>query len=78
MPDDGVIRVARERRRGGTMTLVFGLRADELDEHAKTLKRRCGSGGTVKNGVLEVQGDHRESIVAYFAALGRRALRAGG
>jgi translation initiation factor 1 len=78
MPADGVIRVARERRRASVVSLVHGLQAAETDEIAKALKRHCGTGGTSKNGVVEIQGDHREKIVAWFLAQGRRAKVAGG
>ncbi len=78
VPDDGVIRVARERRRGGTMSVVTGLRDDELLAVAAALKRCCGTGGTAKNGVVEIQGDHRTAIVAWFAQAGRKAKLAGG
>ena len=78
VPDDGIIRVARERRRGSMMSLITGLNESELAETAKTLKRLCGTGGTAKNGVVEIQGDHRDKIVAYFEAQGRRVKKAGG
>lgn len=78
MPDDGVIRIARERRRGSMMTLIHGLAPGEVNEIGKTLKRLCGSGGTSKNGIVEIQGDHREKIAAWFASHGRRAKLAGG
>ncbi len=78
MPDDGVVRVARERRRNSALTLVHGLSAGELDAEAKALKRLCGTGGTAKNGVVELQGDHRDAVVAYFEQRGRRVKRAGG
>lgn len=78
VPDDGVVRVARERRRGGIVSVVTGLDVGELDLVGKALKRHCGTGGTAKNGVVEIQGDHREKIVAWFGAQGRRAKLAGG
>jgi translation initiation factor 1 len=78
MPDDGVVRVARERRRNSALTVVHGLAAAELDAIGKELKRLCGTGGTAKNGVVEIQGDHRDRIVAYFEERGRRVKRAGG
>jgi len=73
MPADGVIRVARERRRASVVSLIHGLPPAEARETAKELKRYCGTGGTVKDDVVEIQGDHRERIVAWFAARGRRA-----
>ncbi|HEY5258314.1 MAG TPA: hypothetical protein VIJ12_08020 [Candidatus Baltobacteraceae bacterium] len=78
VPDDGVVRVLREKRRGGVMSIVTGLPEREIAEIAKTLKRTCGSGGTSKNGVVEIQGDHRDKIVAWLAAQGRAAKKAGG
>ncbi|HTU80750.1 MAG TPA: hypothetical protein VMF61_01390 [Candidatus Acidoferrales bacterium] len=78
VPDDGVIRILRERRRAGTMSVVTGLDARELDELARELKRHCGTGGTAKNGAVEIQGDHRERIAAYLVARGRRVKLAGG
>jgi translation initiation factor 1 len=78
VPDDGVVRIFRERRRGGTMSVVTGLDARELEETGKALKRHCGTGGTAKNGVVEIQGDHRDRIAAWFAAQGRKVKLAGG
>ena len=49
-----------------------------IDEIAKTLKSRCGAGGTVKGRVVEVQGDHRDRVVEALATLGIPAKRAGG
>ena len=72
------MRVARERRRNSAVTLVHGLAAAELEAAAKELRRLCGTGGTAKNGVVELQGDHRDKVVAYFEQLGRRVKRAGG
>lgn len=78
LPEDGVIRVLRERRRASAVTLVHGLGPTEIDATGKELRRRCGTGGTTKNGVVELQGDHRDAIVAYFTSLGRKVKKAGG
>lgn len=78
MPDDGVVRVGRENRRASSVTIVHGLLAAELEAVAKELKRRCGTGGTAKNGVVELQGDHRDDVLAYFTERGRKVKRAGG
>lgn len=78
LPDDGVIRIVRENRRGGVMSVVFGLDEREVGEVAKTLKKLCGTGGTAKNGVVEIQGDHREKILAHFERAGRKVKKAGG
>lgn len=78
MPDDGVIRVGREKRRASSVTVIYGLEARELSEVASTLRKLCGTGGTAKNGVVELQGDHRDRIVAWFTEQKRRVKRAGG
>jgi len=79
---DGVVRVGRETkgRKGKGVTVVTGvpLAADALDELASKLKRSCGSGGTVKDGVIEIQGDHRDLLVAELAKLGWTVKRSGG
>ncbi len=81
-PDDGIVRVFRDRagRHGKTVTLVTGVRADPptLDALATTLKRLCGSGGGVKDGAIEIQGDHREKVAARLRELGHRVKLAGG
>jgi translation initiation factor 1 len=78
LPDDGVIRVTREHRRASSVTVVYGLAPGELAHAGKELKRLCGTGGTAKNGAVELQGDHRDKVAAYFTARGRRVKRAGG
>ena len=82
VPSDGVVRVSRETKgRGGkAVTLVKGVALDEtgLIALGKALKTVCGSGGTVKAGVIEIQGDHVERVVATLLAQGHRAKRAGG
>ena len=78
MPDDGIVRVAREKRRASVVTVIHGLAASELDATAKELKRHCGTGGTAKGGVVELQGDHRDKVVAFLEARGLRVKRAGG
>lgn len=78
MPADGVIRVAREKRRASVVTLVHGLTPGEVEPIGKELRRLCGTGGTAKNGLVELQGDHRDKVVAYFTERGRRVKRAGG
>ena len=78
----GQVRVGRETkgRKGKGVTVVTGLplAAAQLEELAKQLKKRCGSGGTVREGVIEVQGDHRDLLVAELERLGFPAKRAGG
>lgn len=77
-PDDGVVRVGCEKRRGGTVTIVYGLSAGELLAIAAELKRRCATGGTAKDGVITLQGDRRDDVLAYLGAANRRAKRMGG
>ena len=77
-----IVRVGRETkgRRGKGVTTVSDLPLDEngLLELAAKLKQRCGTGGTVKDGRIEVQGDQRERLVAELEKLGYRVKRVGG
>lgn len=79
---DGNVRVMLQTKgRGGkAVTLVKGLAlgADELNSLGKQLRSACGSGGTVKDGVLEVQGDHCDRILVELAGRGFKPKRAGG
>jgi translation initiation factor 1 len=79
---DGIVRVRREtQRRGGkTVTTVagVGISEDKLKELAGELKRLCGTGGTVKDWVIEIQGDQRERIVAALQQRGYTVKLAGG
>jgi len=77
-PDDGVIRVSRERRRASSVTMIHGLAPHELDAMGASLRKLCGTGGTAKNGVVELQGDHRDRVVAWFEEQKRKVKRAGG
>jgi translation initiation factor 1 len=77
-PDDGVVRVSRERRRASAVTVVTGIPAAQLESLGKELKRLCGAGGTAKDGRIEIQGDHRERIVVHLEGRGMRVKRAGG
>jgi translation initiation factor 1 len=78
VPDDGIVRVMRERRRASVVSIITGLPERDLAQTAKALKRLCGTGGTAKNGVVEIQGDHREKIVVFLQAQGRTVKKAGG
>ena len=79
---DGIVRVSRETkgRAGKGVTLVKGLALEgtALAQLAKQLKAACGSGGTVKDGVIEVQGDHCDRVIALLRQQGRTVKRAGG
>ena len=80
LPQDGVVRVFREKggRGGKIVTVVRGLPYGELADVAKDLKRHCGSGGAAKDGVVEIQGDHREKVAARLEHHGYRVKLAGG
>lgn len=79
---DGVVRIRREvaGRRGRTVTTVSGipLASDDLRRLAGELKRLCGTGGSVKSGVIEIQGDHRERIAQRLRDEGYTVKLAGG
>jgi translation initiation factor 1 len=79
---DGVVRVGRSSKgRGGkTVTLVTGVQLppDEFRDLAKALKRQCGTGGTAKGDVIEIQGDQRDAIVEALEARGFQVKRTGG
>ena len=79
---DGIVRVRREvkGRRGKTVTTISGvpLAESELLDLAAELKRRCGTGGSAKDGVIEIQGDHRDTLVDELAERGYTVKRAGG
>jgi len=78
----GRVKVKREvaGRRGKGVTTVYDvpLRDAELKELAGRLKKRCGVGGTVKDGVIELQGDHRDVVIEVLKADGYDAVAAGG
>jgi translation initiation factor 1 len=81
-PAAASVRVGRETkgRAGKGVTVITGLplRADELETLASQLKRRCGSGGTVKDGTIEIQGDHRDQLITELVRRGYSAKRSGG
>jgi translation initiation factor 1 len=76
---DDVVRVSRTKagRKGKTVTLVTGLPPGDLAGVARELKRLCGSGGAVKAGVVELQGDHRERVAAHLRGRYRVKLAGG-
>jgi translation initiation factor 1 len=82
LPDDGIVRLFREKggRGGKTVTVVRGLpaHADVLQATLTELKRLCGAGGTLRDGAIEIQGDHRERISERLTALRYRVKLAGG
>lgn len=81
-PADGIVRVGRETRgrKGKGVTILTGLpvRGRELEALARELKALCGAGGTVREGVVEIQGDHRDRLVQALEERGWRVKRSGG
>lgn len=79
---DGIVRVSRETqgRKGKGVTVITGLPLPpaELESLATELKKRCGSGGSVTDGRIEIQGDHRDRLVEELERRGWKAKRAGG
>ncbi|MEH6357488.1 MAG: translation initiation factor Sui1 [Pseudomonadales bacterium] len=79
---DGIIRISRQTkgRKGKGVTLIVGipLAADDLKSLAKQLKKSCGSGGTVKDGIIEIQGDYREQLLPLLVKLGYQVKLSGG
>jgi len=79
---DGTVRLRRETRgrKGKGVTLVDGVPGpdSEQKELARALKAHCGSGGTLRDGIIEIQGDHREAIRDHLSSLGIRSKFAGG
>jgi len=79
---DGRVRVRREvsGRRGKTVTTVSGVPLGDSDLRALAgrLKKRCGVGGSVKDGVIELQGDHREVVTSLLRGEGYEVVAAGG
>lgn len=79
---DGIVRIRRETkgRKGKGVTTVsgVGLAEAELKTLAKQLKQKCSTGGTVKDGVIEIQGDHREKLKTELEKLGHNVKLAGG
>ena len=80
LPGSQPARVRRERRGGKVVTLITGLDpvASDLSGLLKQFRTALGAGGTIKDGVIELQGDHREAVLAYLRELGYPAKTAGG
>ncbi len=80
LPADQPARVQREKRRGKWVTVVSGLNADatDLKQLASELKAKCSAGGSATDDGVEIQGDHRDKIVALLKLKGYPAKAAGG
>lgn len=81
-PGNGTVRVGRQTqgRQGKGVTVITGvpLASDELKKLVRELKARFGSGGTLKEGVIEIQGDHRDVVIAVLEQRGWSVKRSGG
>ena len=79
---DGIVRVGRETkgRKGKGMTVITGvpLHPEGLKDLAKQLKQKCGTGGTVKGRTIEIQGDHRNLLIAELQSMGYTVRKSGG
>jgi len=82
IPNDGIVRISRETkgRRGSGVSIITGIALDDKDlkKLAKQLKKRCGTGGTVKSGAIEIQGDHRDVLKEALSKLGYTVKLSGG
>ncbi len=74
------LKIERKGRKGKSVTLVEDLQSNsfQLAELGKALKQYCGTGGTVKNGRIEIQGEHREKIAKKLDEMGIKSKRVGG
>jgi translation initiation factor 1 len=79
---DGIVRLMRETkgRKGKGVTLITGVPLDNegLKKLAKSLKQKCGTGGSLKKYVIEIQGDHRDVLEKELGRLGYKVKRSGG
>ena len=82
LPYDGIVRISRETkgRKGSGVNVISGISLDALDlkNLAKQLKRKCGTGGTVKSGTIEIQGNHRDLLKQELIKLGYTVKLSGG
>ncbi len=82
IPSDGVVRIRREvkGRKGKPVTIISGIPVtlDELKEISSELKRKCGSGGSVKENEIIIQGDHRNTIMNFLTTKEYTVKKAGG
>jgi translation initiation factor 1 len=82
VPSDGVVRISRQTkgRKGAGVSIVTGVPLDEqgLKKLAKQLKQKCGTGGTIKSGAIEIQGDHRDTLKNELIKMGYAVKLSGG
>ena len=82
IPNDGIVRISRETkgRKGSGVSIITGISLDDKDlkKLSKQLKKKCGAGGTVKSGSIEIQGDHRDVLKEELSKLGYRVKFSGG
>lgn len=82
VPNDGVVRISRatKGRKGKGVTLISGVPMDDagIRNLGKELKKKCGTGGTVRDGTIEIQGDHRDVLMAELRKQGWVVKRSGG
>lgn len=80
-PNDGIVRIGRKTkgRKGSGVSIISGVPLDEkgLKKLAKQLKQKCGTGGTVKSGIIEIQGDHREQLKLELVRQGYKVKLSG-
>ena len=79
-PDDGTVRLRRETkgRKGAGVICVYGVPAEQVGTLAKQLKKQLGTGGAVKKGVIEIQGDRLEQVMALLVKAGLPVKKVGG
>ena len=79
-PDDGIVRLRRENkgRKGAGVITIHGIPSERQKELASLLKKKCGTGGGIKEGVIEIQGDKRELIMAELTKAGFSVKQVGG
>ena len=82
IPNDGIVRISRETkgRKGSGVSIITGIALDDKDlkKISKQLKKKCGTGGTVKSGTIEIQGDHRDVLKEELSKLGYTVKLSGG
>jgi translation initiation factor 1 len=82
IPNDGIVRISRETkgRKGSGVSIIKGIALDDKDlkKLSKQLKQKCGAGGIVKSGAIEIQGDHRAVLKEELSKLGYTVKLSGG